>query len=68
MNRTDICVTNKIHITFQVPKVPNYLIREAFLGEKFLPYSARSPCESINKFCLLRGDQKILSGFYNGGL
>ena len=42
MNRIDICVMNKIHITFQVPKVPNYLIREAFLGEKFLPYSARS--------------------------
>ena len=27
-----------------------------------------APCGNINKFCLLRGDQKILCGFYNGGL
>ena len=27
-----------------------------------------TPCRNINKFGLLQGNQKILSGFYNGGL
>ena len=31
-------------------------------------HTTKSPCGNINEFCLLRGDQKILAGFYNGGL
>ena len=27
-----------------------------------------SPCRKFSKFCLFRGDQKILTGFYKGDL